>query len=293
MGLFPQPPPPAETPSVKFFRPQADTHIPAGGDLAPTLASITHLGIGAHADDLEIMAYPGICGCRGQKNLRFAGVVATDGAGAPSKLSGQDLVKVRMDEQKKAADLGGYAAVIQLAHPSAEIRGTGRKALTTDLLQILKATKPKTLYLHNPADRHETHIAVLLACLDALRQLSSGERPAEIYGCEVWGDLDWVPADKVVRLPCPAPADFGPSLLRVFRSQVDGKRYDLAAAGRRRAQATFADAYKPDQAEEVVLALNLKSLVDNPKLSLTDFVSGLTGDFQKQTLDRIRRLKSA
>ena len=278
---------------MKFSQPRAESHLPARGDFASTLASTTHLGIGAHADDLEIMAFPGICACRGQKNLRFTGIVATDGAGSPSKLSGPELLQTRLQEQNQAADLGGYAAVIQLAHSSAAVRGAGRQALTTDLLPILQATKPKILYLHNPADRHETHLAVLLACLDALRQLPPPDRPAEIYGCEVWGDLDWVPADKVVRLPCPAPADFGPSLLRVFRSQVDGKRYDLAAAGRRRAQATFADAYTPDQAEEVVLALNLKPLVENSTLTLAEFVSALTGEFQKQTLDRIRRLESA
>ena len=276
---------------MKFSRPLADAHAP-GGDLATALSSTTHLGIGAHADDLEIMAFPGICACRGQKNLRFSGVVATDGAGAPSKISGPELVKARMAEQRQAADLGGYAAVTQLAHPSSEVRGFGRKALTTDLLQILQAAKPKVLYLHNPADRHETHVAVLLACLEALRQLPAPDRPKEIYGCEVWGDLDWVPADKITRLPCPAPADFGPSLLRVFRSQVDGKRYDLAAAGRRRAQATFANAYTPDQVEEVVLALDLQPLVENPNLTVADFVSRLTGEFQKQTLDRIRRLES-
>jgi LmbE family N-acetylglucosaminyl deacetylase len=283
---------------VNFSQSRADAHVPAGGDLAPALASTTHLGIGTHPDDLEIMAYPGICACRGQKNLRFSGVVATDGAGSPrsgssEKLSTPDLVKTRREEQKQAASLGGYAAILQLGHPSAEVRGSGRRSLTSDLLQILKAAKPRVLYLHNPADRHETHVAVLLASLAALRQLPPADQPTEIYGCEVWGDLDWVPADKIVRLPCPAPADFGPSLLRVFRSQVAGKRYDLAAAGRRRAQATFADAYKHDQAEEVVLALNLKPLVENPKLSLADFVCGLTEEFQKQTLDRIRRLESA
>ena len=278
---------------MKFSQPHADTHLPAGGDLASALTSTTHLGIGAHADDLEIMAFPGICACRGQKNLRFAGVVATDGAGSPSKLTGPGLIQTRREEQKQAAGLGDYAAVIQLAHPSTAIRGEGRKALTEDLLQILQAAKPKVVYLHNPADRHETHLAVLLASLSALRQLPASDRPKEIYGCEVWGDLDWVTAEKVVRLPCAAPADFGPSLLRVFHSQIDDKRYDLAAAGRRRAQATFADAYAPDQAEEVVLALDLNPLVENPKLSLADFVSALTGEFQKQTLDRIRRLESA
>ena len=278
---------------MKFSQSRAEAHVPASGELAPALASTTHLGIGAHADDLEIMAYPGICACRGQNNLGFSGVVATNGAGSPSKLSGPELLQARIHEQKQAAELGGYAAVIQLAHPSEEIRGAGRKALTADLLQILQAAKPKVLYLHNPADRHETHVAVLLASLAALRQLPAADRPKEIYGCEVWGDLDWIPPHKVVRLPCPAPADFGPSLLRVFRSQVDGKRYDLAAAGRRRAQATFADAYNPDQAEEVVLALDLKPLLENPNLSLADFVSALAGEFQKQTLDRIRRLESA
>ena len=278
---------------MKFSQPRAEAHLPADGDLTSALASTTHLGIGAHADDLEIMAFPGICACRGQKNLRFTGVVATDGAGSPSKLSGPELLETRTQEQNQAADLGGYAAVIQLAHSSTEVRGAGRKALTADLLPILQAARPKVLYLHNPADRHETHVAVLLASLAALRQIPVADRPAEIYGCEVWGDLDWVPADKVVRLPCPAPADFGPSLLRVFRSQVDGKRYDLAAAGRRRAQATFADAYTPDQAEEVVLALDLKPLLENPQPHLAEFVSSLTGEFQKQTLDRIRRLESA
>ena len=283
---------------MKFAQTHADLFVPGGGNLASALASTTHLGIGAHPDDLEIMAFPGICACRGQKNLRFSGVVATDGAGSPrsgssEKLSMAELVKARREEQRNAAVLGGYATILQLAHPSSEIRGAGRNALTADLLEILKDAKPKVVYLHNPADRHETHVAVLLASLAALRQLPPTDRPAEIYGCEVWGDLDWVPAERVIRLPCPAPADFGPSLLRVFRSQVDGKRYDLAAAGRRRAQATLADAYSADQAEEVVLALDLKPLVENPKVTLAEFVSSLTGEFQKQTLERIRRLEAS
>ena len=282
---------------MKFSKARADLFVPNGDNLESILTSTTHLGIGAHPDDLEIMAFPGICACRGETKSRFAGVVATDGTGSPrsgssKELSADDLVKTRREEQKQAARLGGYAAILQLTHPSSEIRSPGRSALTSDLLQILKAAKPKVLYLHNPADRHETHVAVLLASLEALRKLPAADRPDEIFGCEVWGDLDWVPANQVVRLPCPAPADFGPSLLRVFRSQVDGKRYDLAAAGRRRAQATFADAYTPDQAEEVVLALDLKPLVENSKLTLAEFVSSLTGAFQKQTLERIRRLES-
>ena len=66
---------------MKLTQTHADLFAPGGGNLESALASTTHLGIGAHPDDLEIMAYPGICACRGQKNLRFSGVVATDGAG--------------------------------------------------------------------------------------------------------------------------------------------------------------------------------------------------------------------
>ncbi|NCW27198.1 MAG: hypothetical protein EBV83_02705 [Verrucomicrobia bacterium] len=153
---------------------------------------------------------------------------------------------------------------------------------------------PEVVYLHNPADRHETHLAVLSASLAALRQLPATSRPKEVYGCEVWGDLDWVPSSKIVRLPCTAPEDFGPSLLRCFRSQVEGgKRYDLASAGRRRAQATFADAYTPDQAPEVVLALDLLPLLESGAPSLAQFVSSLINEFRQQATDRIKRIGSA
>jgi LmbE family N-acetylglucosaminyl deacetylase len=284
---------------MKFSQPNADLFLPGGGTSQEALASTTHMGIGAHADDLEILAFPGITACLNHPTQRFSGVVVTNGAGAPrtgsyAKVSDAELIKIRREEQWQAAKLGHYASVIQLGFSSAEIRQGPNPALVADLLQLLKATQPKVVYLHNPADRHETHIAVLSASLAALQQLPAASRPKEVYGCEVWGDLDWVPSSRIVRLPCPAPEDFGPSLLRCFRSQVDGgKRYDLAAAGRRKAQATFADAYSPDQAQEVVLALNLLPLLEHGAPSLQDFVSGLINEFRQQTTERIQKIGSA
>ena len=284
---------------MKLSQPGADLFLPKQENLQATLASTTHLGIGAHADDLEILAFPGITACRNHPNQRFSGVVVTNGAGAPrsgsySRVSDKELIRLRQEEQRQAAKLGDYASVIQLDFSSAEIRPSPNPALVGDLLQILKATQPRIVYLHNPADRHETHLAVLGASLAALRQLPLSSRPQEVYGCEVWGDLDWVPSSRIVRLPCAAPEDFGPALLRCFRSQVEGgKRYDLAAAGRRRAQATFADAYSPDQAQEVVLALDLLPLLEPGAPSLQEFVSGLINEFRAQTTDRIQRMGSA
>lgn len=283
---------------MTFSLPQSQIYFPPGQDPASALSSTTHLGIGAHPDDLEILAFPGIVACHHHPKNRFSGVVVTQGAGAPRSgpyagTSDTDLIRLRQEEQKKAADLGDYASVIQLAYPSSSVRHKDRSSLVADLLKILEATRPHTLYLHNPADRHETHVAVLLACLEALRKLPASSRPSEIYGCEVWGDLDWVPAPHIVRLPCSAPHDFGPSLLRSFSSQIEGgKRYDLAAAGRRRAQATFADAYAPDQAEEVLLALDLKPLLQPNPPSLAEFVSRLTHKFDQETQKRIQKLES-
>lgn len=279
---------------MKFSRPEASLYAPARQDPVAGLDATTHLGIGAHADDLEILAFPGISACYRHPSNRFSGVIVTDGAGSPrsgsfANTSDSEMVVIRREEQHRAADLGHYASVVQLGYPSQEIKKADRSKLIADLVQILKTAQPQILYLHNPVDRHETHLAVLLACMEALKQIPENSRPREIYGCEVWCDLDWVPASRILRLPCSAAEDFGPSLLRCFASQVEGgKRYDLAAQGRRRAQATFGEAHTPDQADEVVLALDLKPLL-NPGASLSKFVSSLTEEFRAEAISRVQK----
>jgi len=282
---------------MKFSQTQSNFYSPSGKDFRTALSTTTHLGIGAHADDLEILAFPGISACYGHAKNRFSGVVVTDGAGSPrtgpfASMSNAEMIPQRQKEQRQAADLGKYASVIQLAHPSSTVQQTDRSQVVAELTQILEIARPEVLYLHNPADRHETHIAVLLACLEALRRLPASALPKEVYGCEVWGDLDWVPSSHVVRLPCPASETLGTSLLRCFQSQVEGgKRYDRAAVGRRHAQATFGNPTQPDSAEEVVLALDLRPLLQG-KDSLTEFLAPTLDLFRKQTLARLEALAS-
>jgi LmbE family N-acetylglucosaminyl deacetylase len=282
---------------MNFSQTQSNFYAPQGQDPSNALASTTHMGIGAHADDLEILAFPGISACYGHAKNRFSGVVVTDGAGSPrtgpfASMSNAEMIPQRQKEQRQAADLGKYASVIQLAHPSSAVRQADRSQVVAELTQILEIARPEVLYLHNPADRHETHIAVLLACLEALRKLPPSALPKEVYGCEVWGDLDWVPSSHVVRLPCPASETLGTSLLRCFQSQVEGgKRYDRAAVGRRHAQATFGNPTQPDSAEEVVLALDLRPLLQG-KDSLTEFLAPTLDLFRKQTLARLEALAS-
>lgn len=260
-----------------------DIFVPGGGDWREALARVTHLGIGAHADDLEFMASAGIEECRAGGGV-FGGVTVTDGSGSVG--GAQDLVMVRREEQRQAAEMAGYAAMIQLARPSAEARTPG--SLAADLAEIFSACRPQIVYTHNPADRHETHIGVVRAVVEALRKLAPGQRPRQVFGCEVWGDLDWLTDGDRVRLDCGHDEDFAAKLNGVFRSQIaGGKRYDLAVTGRRRAQATFDDPRSADTADMVTLAMDLTPLLENDDLSLRDFVAAKLDRFRE---DVVRRL---
>ena len=263
---------------MTFSQPTADLFVPDGSAPAAALARVTHLCIAAHQDDIEIMAHSAISDCLDQPGRAFGGVVVTDGAGSPrtgaySQFTDEQMRDARRDEQRRAATLGRYAIQLQLAHPSATLKSPATSsAARADLAAILTACSPEILYLHNPADKHDTHIAVLLRCLEVLRTLPPDQRPRRILGCEVWRDLDWlVDADKV-------PLDSGrhptlaAELLKAFDSQIaGGKRYDLAALGRRLAHATFHTSHATDHFAGITWAMDLTPLVNDPALSVSDY----------------------
>ncbi len=269
--------------SVFEHRAGVDIFVPGGSDWREALATVTHLGIGAHADDLEFMAFAGIAQCRRGEGL-FGGVTVTDGGGSVGGAG--DLVAIRRAEQREAAQMGGYAVMIQLGRSSAEAREPG--ALAADLGEMFAWARPRMVYTHNPADRHETHVAVTSAVIEALRKTDKARRPAKVFGCEVWRDLDWLTGDDRVRLDCGSDGEFAEKLNAVFRSQIEGgKRYDLAVMGRRRAQATFDDPRSADTAEMVTLAVDLTPLIEDDDLSLRDFVAAKIDRFREDVLRRL------
>lgn len=272
---------------MKFSHADADVFTPDGTPPAAALARVTHLCVAAHQDDIEIMAHAGIAACYEQPTQAFGGVVVTNGAGSPrtgryAKLTDAEMQSVRRQEQRLAATLGKYAAQIQLAHPSAEVKTAAYAGVRADLAAIFAGCAPAVVYLHNPADKHDTHVAVLLRCLEALRSLPREKRPKRVLGCEVWRDLDWlVDADKVA-LDASQRAELSRQLLEVFDSQIaGGKRYDLATLGRRAANATFHASHATDAANAITWAMDLTPLVADEKKSIEEF-----------TLAAIDRLKA-
>ena len=152
------------------------------------------------------------------------------------------------------------------------MKARGRAGVGADLTAIFGAARLEVLYLHNPADKHDTHVAVLLRCLEALRSLPRDRRPLRVLGCEAWRDLDWLmEADKVTLDDSARPELAGP-LLAVFDSQISGgKRYDRAIPGRRAANATLFNPHKTDTLAAVTWAMDLTPLVADETLSVRDF----------------------
>ena len=281
---------------MRFRNANADLFVPDGEAPQAALARTTHLCISAHQDDIEIMAYHGIAECFGRKEKWFTGVVVTNGAGSPRSgiygaYTDEEMQQVRRVEQRKAAYVGDYACQIQLGFPSAAVKNPNETAVTEDLQQILRAARPEVVYLHNLADKHDTHVAVALRSIRALRAVRDEAKPQRVYGCEVWRDLDWLPDENKQALPVSARSNIAASLVGVFDSQVSGgKRYDLATAGRRLAHATYFASHGTDEESALSFAMDLTPLVEDPSLQVTDYVLGFVDRFRA---DVERRIKAA
>ncbi len=261
------------------------------------LARTTHLAIAAHQDDIEIMAYHGIAECFGQSDRWFSGVVVTNGAGSPRNgiygaYTDDEMQQVRLIEQRKAAFVGEYGCQVQLGFTSAQVKNALETAVVEDLQEILRTARPEIVYLHNLADKHDTHVAVALRSIAALRQVRPDVAPRKVYGCEVWRDLDWLPeADKQV-LPVSPRSNIAAALVGVFDSQVSGgKRYDLATAGRRLAHATYYASHGTDEESALTFAMDLTPLVENRELDVTSYITGYIDRFRVDVAQRVNAFR--
>jgi LmbE family N-acetylglucosaminyl deacetylase len=279
---------------MQFHKPTADFFVPDRAAPDAALSRTTHLCLAAHQDDIEIMAYHGIAECFGRHDKWFSGVVVTNGAGSPRSgiygaYTDDEMQKVRVLEQRKAAYVGEYGCQIQLAFTSAEVKNARETAVVEDLSRILVAAQPEWVYLHNPADKHDTHVAVTMRAIAALRAVRGRVKVKKVIGCEVWRDLDWLPDEDKQILPVSARSNIAASLVGVFDSQVSGgKRYDLATAGRRLAHATYYASHGTDQESALNFGMDLTPLVENPDLDVAQYVLGLVDRFRADVEKRVQ-----
>jgi LmbE family N-acetylglucosaminyl deacetylase len=270
---------------MKPHNPGAGIFIPDGKPLAEALPRITHLGIGAHQDDLEFMAFHGILACFARDDRWFGGVTCTNGAGSSrsgpyAEFTDERMMAIRREEQNTAAVIGHYGAMIQLDYPSSAVKSPSDSALKNDLGEILTSTRPEVVYTHNPADKHDTHIGVTIAALQAMREMPRDQRPQQVIGCEVWRNLDWLPDDQKVLMDVSGRDNLAAAINGVFDSQIaGGKRYDLATLGRRAANATFFASHATDSASQLVFGIDLTPLVTDDSIDIIDYVCGFIDQF--------------
>ena len=279
---------------MKLSIPSAQIFVPDNLPPHQALARTTHIAIGAHHDDLELMATHGILACYQQKDKWFSGVVVTNGRGSPrnglyADYSDNEMQAVRVVEQKKAAVIGEYAAQVLLDFPSQAVKDKGNSQPVEDLRQVLLAASPRVVYMHNLADKHETHIGVALKTLAALRSLPKDQRPQSCYGVEIWRDLDWMLDEDKMVFDLSEHESLQAALLGVFDSQIaGGKRYDLAALGRRRANATYYASHGVDAATGLTYAMDLTPLVHDETLDIAEYVKTYIDRFAKSVLEWLR-----
>jgi LmbE family N-acetylglucosaminyl deacetylase len=277
------------------LNPRAKLMIPDGMAAPEALRRTTHLGIGAHQDDLEFMAFHGILACYDRTDRWFGGVTITDGRGSSRAGKFKDwtddqIAAERIREQDAAAVIGQYSFMAQLGYPSASVRDAREASVRGDLLRILEATRPEVVYLHNLADKHDTHVGCALRCIEALRLLPRSDQPKKVYGCEVWRDLDWLVDTEKTPMPVSERPDLARALNEVFATQIaGGKRYDLAVIGRRTANATFSQAHSTDQETAMQWAMDLTPLAQDDSLDPLTYTLGFIDRLKADVTARIRK----
>lgn len=261
--------------------------------ISDDIMNTTHMAIGAHPDDVEIMAYDGISKCYGSESNSFCAVIVTNGASSPRRDDFQDysdtqIKKTRKQEQKKAADIGKYSSLVMLDYNSCDVKDTKNKSVDKEIANIILKARPEIIYTHNLADKHDTHVAVGIRVINAIRTIPKVARPKILYGCEVWRGLDWLIDKDKVALDVSMMPKLAESLLEVYDSQINGgKRYDRATVARRIANATFSKAHITDASEAISFAMDLSPLINDANLSIKEYILNYIQRFKNDVSEKI------
>ncbi len=275
---------------------KTEIFIPDGLEEKQAIKRTTHMAIGAHQDDLEIMAYHGIEACFQQKDKYFMGIIVTNGSGSArdniyKDYTNEDMIKVRRKEQIKAAVMGEYGALALLNYPSSDVKSKENESVVKELAELIELAQPEVLYTHNIADKHDTHVGVVLKTIKAIRLLPKDKRPKKVYGCEVWRNLDWVNDDEKVLLDVSKHPNLAASLVEIFDSQIiGGKRYDAATLGRRLGNATFNASHEVDETNALTYAIDLTPLCLDDDLDVLEFISSYIERFKADVISKISKI---
>lgn len=262
---------------------------------ADAINKTTTLAVIAHQDDAEFMTYPAIKRCYGSDKEWFSAIVVTDGGGSPRSgkfkdFSDEEMKKIRSLEQKKAAKIGRYAHVSLLGYPSFMVKEKLNDSVTEDILKLINSYAPHTIYTHSLLDRHDTHIAVAVRTIKAIRMMDKSIRPKMLLGGEMWGSLDWLIDNDLIKEHISDDYSLAEKLMGVYKSQIGGgKRYDLAVTGRRIANATLRESHNTDTHRMSVYYLDLTPLIMDDTLEIDSFMLKFIDNFYNECKNKLSK----
>jgi len=251
---------------------------------------IHSLAIAAHFDDVEFMAYSAISECIQSEDKGFAAVVLTNGGGSPrggkyADITDADMIKLRVKEQFKAAEIGEYSEMICLMQSSQNVKSL-EPEISSNLAKIILELRPKILYCHNPFDKHPTHIASCKLVVDTLRSVRYNVPDLKVVGCEVWRGLDWVADNDKIGMDTSYRHDLARQLFDVFDSQITGgKNYGNATIGRYVSNATFFQSHSIDTSNSLSYGIDMTPLLKDENLTLKEFATQHLDNFRQSVLD--------
>ncbi len=144
------------------------------------------------------------------------------------------------------------------------------------------------MYTHSLLDAHPTHTAAAWRVIQALRSLPADMLPEQVYGCEVWRGLEWLPRAGGWLLTARNTWNCKRTCSKSSTTQVEsGKRYDRAILGRRAANATMNEPNTVDKARAVAFAMDLTPLVRDKTLSPRSYLLEILGDFEQEALSTL------
>ncbi len=282
---------------MRFHNPQADLFVPDGVERKrcafPHHPSVDFRAPGRHRDHGLSRHRQ----CFGRSDQWFTGVVVTNGAGSPrtgiyGHYTDEEMQRVRLREQRKAAYVGEYACVIQLGYSSSAVKDPNNAGVREDLLAIFRLAKPEVVYLHNPG-RQARYARGQRPCGPSRRCASWARSFVPRRSTAAKCGATWTGCRTRTSRCCRSPRrpTWRPRWWALFDSQVSGgKRYDLATAGRRLANATYYASHATDVETALTYAMDLTPLIEDPGLSVAAYTLGFIDKLKADVEARLKKL---
>jgi len=264
----------------------ADIYYPTTRKEGP----VKYLTICSHPDDNEIMAYEAIKRGYRSRKYSFACVVATNGTHCPKSgmyetYTDKGMEITRRKEAKKAAEIGRYNSVYFLKYESEEMKDVENNDIINDIAEIIKELHPRVIYTHSLIDKHPTNVSTAIKVIYAIRSLPKSLQPKQVFGCEEYGDLDWVKGKRKVAFNISKNEKLQRSLINVYKSQIESKDFVRSSIGRRLSNATFDNYSTPDKRKMLSYALDLTPLIRKSDASIKKYVLSLALDLYEDLSD--------